>query len=186
MPLRLDAILERRLGHRPAATKWVKYSAASLSGVVTSQVVLIFCVVVLDIVAEWANVIAVTAGAVPNYMINRAWTFNKRGTHSVTREVLPFWGMAFLGLLLSTLAVGWADDAFGGNPLALSAANIGAFGVLWVAKYFVLDKLLFAPLAELVEHHEDEGGHLHLHPVDHGDHGDRGEPAPDSPSDRAN
>lgn len=166
MPLRPDATLDRHLGHRPSIAKWVKYSTASVAGVVTSQVVLITSVVVFGIVAVWANVIAVTAGAIPNYLINRAWTFNKRGSHSLTREVLPFWGMAFLGLLLSTLAVGWADEAFDGNPLALSAANIGAFGVLWVAKYFVLDKVLFAPLAEIVAHHEDEEGHLHLHPVD--------------------
>ena len=74
--------------------------------------------------------------------------------------------MAILGLLLSTIAVGWADDQFDGNIVALMAANIGAFGVLWVARYFILDKLLFAPLAEIVEHHEDEEGHLHLHTVD--------------------
>ncbi len=166
MPLSLDATLERRLGHRPAITKWVKYSAASLSGVVTSQAVLIVCIVVFDMTAEWANVIAVIVGAAPNYLINRAWTFNKRGAHSLTREVLPFWGMAILGLLLSTIAVGWADDQFDGNIVALMAANIGAFGVLWVARYFILDKLLFAPLAEIVEHHEDEAGHLHLHTVD--------------------
>lgn len=167
MPPRLDATLERRLGDRPAVAKWVKYSAASVAGVVTSQTVLIFCVVVLSIAAAWANVIAVVVGALPNYLINRAWTFNKRGAHSLTREVLPFWGMAILGLILSTVAVAWADEQFDGNILALMAANTGSFGVLWVARYFILDKLLFAPLAEIVEQHEDEEGHLHLHPVDH-------------------
>lgn len=169
MPPRLDATLERRLGDRPVIAKWIKYSAASVAGVVTSQTVLISCVVVLSIEAAWANVIAVVVGALPNYLINRAWTFNKRGAHSLTREVLPFWGMAILGLILSTVAVAWADEQFDGNIFALMAANTGSFGVLWVARYFILDKLLFAPLVEIVEQHEDEEGHLHLHPVDHDD-----------------
>ena len=73
-----------------------------------------------------SNLIAVTVGSVPNYLINRAWTFNKRGAHSFTREVLPFWLMALLGLVLSTFAVAWADARYGEQRRSSSAlANIG-------------------------------------------------------------
>ncbi len=152
---RIDRLLHRRLGHRPVIAKLVKYSAASVSGVVTSQVTLVFCLVVVDLSAATSNIIAVTLGAIPNYLINRAWTFNKRGAHSFTREVLPFWLMAVLGLVLSTFAVAWADTRFDGNILVLSAANIGSFGVLWVAKFFVLERLLFVPLAHAIEHEQE-------------------------------
>ena len=148
---RVDALLQRRLGHRPKVLKWVKYSAASLAGVVTGQSTLLFCLLVLDLSPVLSNVIAVTLGGIPNYLINRAWTFDKQGTHSFTREVVPFWSMAFLGLLLSTFSVAWAADRWDDNVIAVSLANIGAFGVLWVAKYFVLDKVLFAPIAAVVE-----------------------------------
>lgn len=151
MVSRIDQLLERHLGHRPAVTKLVKYSSASVAGVITSQVTLLTCLVVLDLAAITSNVIAVTVGTIPNYLINRAWTFNKRGTHSFTREVLPFWLMALLGLVLSTFAVAWANDVFDGNVLALSAANVGSFGVLWIAKFFVLDRVLFAPIVAAVE-----------------------------------
>ena len=57
----------------------------------------VVCLVVLDLGGRPSNIIAVTVGSIPNYLINRAWTFNKRGAHSFTREVLPFWGMALLG-----------------------------------------------------------------------------------------
>ncbi len=153
---RIDRQLERRLGHRPAVAKLVKYSAASVSGVVTSQVTLVFCLVVIDLPAVTSNIIAVTLGAVPNYLINRAWTFNKRGSHSLTREIVPFWLMAVLGLVLSTFAVAWADTRYDGNVLVLSAASIGSFGVLWVAKYFVLERLLFVPLAHVIEHEQEQ------------------------------
>ena len=148
---RIDALLERLLGDRPRILKLVKYSAASVAGVVTSQTTLLFCFVVVGLSAAVSNVIAVTIGAIPNYMINRAWTFNKQGTHSFTREVLPFWSMAFLGLLLSTFSVAWAADRFDDSAIAVMIANTAAFGVLWVAKYFVLDRVLFAPIAHAIE-----------------------------------
>ncbi|WP_436793957.1 GtrA family protein [Actinospongicola halichondriae] len=148
---RVDALLERLLGERPRLLKFVKYSAASASGVITGQSTLLFCLLVLDLGAVTSNLLAVTIGSVPNYLINRAWTFNKQGAHSFTREVLPFWFMALLGLLLSTFTVAWAADRWDDNVLAISLANTAAFGVLWVAKYFVLDKVLFAPIAAAVE-----------------------------------
>lgn len=150
---RADAVLDRLVGDRPKLAKLARYSSASVAGAVTSQVVLLVCFVALDIDAVPSNIIAVTAGAVPNYLINRAWTFNKRGKHSLFKEVIPFWGMALLGLVLSTFAVAWADDRYGGNALILMAANIGSFGVLWVAKYFVLERVLFKPFEHFVDDH---------------------------------
>lgn len=151
MPPTIDDVLHRRLGHHPAIAKLVKYGAASVVGVVVSQSILVFCYVVLDLAAITSNLIAVTVGSIPNYLMNRAWTFNKRGTHSFTREVLPFWLMAILGLVLSTVAVAFVEARVGENVILISATSIGAFGVLWLAKFFVLDRVLFAPLASVVE-----------------------------------
>jgi putative flippase GtrA len=151
MTSRIDHFLERRLGRRPGMVKLVKYSTASLSGVVSSVITLNVCLLVFDLDAVLSNVIAVTVGSIPNYLINRAWTFNKAGTHSFTREILPFWLMAVLGLVLSTFSVAWADQRWDGNTIALNIANLAAFGVLWVAKYFVLERILFKPLAHAIE-----------------------------------
>ena len=60
--------------------------------------------------------------------------------------MLPFWGFTLAGLVLSTLAVA-AVSSITTSGLAVSAANIGAFGVLWVAKFFVLDEVVFAAAA---------------------------------------
>lgn len=144
--------------------KLVRYGAASVAGVATNLVVLNVCLVVFDLAVVPSNIAAVAISAIPNYLINRAWTFNKQGAHSFTREVLPFWAMAFLGLVLSTLVVAGVEDRWGDAPLLISAASIGSFGVLWVAKFFVLERVLFAPLVGFVEEHEDAEGHLRLHP----------------------
>lgn len=125
--------------------KIIRYSAASVVGVITGQSLLVGFHSGLGLPAVWSNVLAVTLGTIPNYLINRAWTFGKSGRHSVRREVLPFWIMAFLGLALSTVTVAWADQRYDGNAIAISLANMAAFGVLWVAKFFVLERVLFVP-----------------------------------------
>lgn len=163
MPSLAPAPLEQLLGRRPWIAKWAKYSAASLSGVVTSTVTLVVLLEVVEMAPVTANMIAVTLGAIPNYLVNRAWTFKKRGAHSFTREVLPFWGMAVLGLILSTFAVAWASTRWSDNTLVVMAANISSFGVLWIARFFILERVLFKPLADLIEDHEDPDGNLHLH-----------------------
>jgi putative flippase GtrA len=165
MPSSVQAPLAALVGRPPWVTKWAKYSAASMSGVVTSTAALFVLLELVDMDPVPSNIIAVTLGAIPNYLVNRAWTFNKRGAHSFTREVLPFWGMAILGLILSTFAVAWASRRWEDNTLVIMAANIGSFGMLWVARFFILERVLFKPLAEIIEEHEDAEGHLHLHPV---------------------
>ena len=153
---RLDRGLERRLGGDSLVLKLCRYGAASVVGVVTSQTVLLVGLIGFGLDAVPANIIATVLGAIPNYLVNRAWTWRKRGAHRLWGEIVPFWTMALLGLVLSTFAVRWADVRFDGNILAVSAANIGSFGVLWLAKFFVLDRVLFAPVAEIADDHEPE------------------------------
>jgi putative flippase GtrA len=79
---------------------------------------------------------------VPSYLLNRAWVWGKRGNHAFWREVAPFWAMAFLGLGFSTLLVDLASR-WSAATMVLSAANLTAFGILWVAKYLLLDTVMF-------------------------------------------
>ncbi len=101
-------------------------------------------------------------------MLSRRWIWQKKGANHLWREVAPFWAMAFVGLGFSTLAVHLAED-FSEATAVLMAANFGAFGLLWVAKFFILDRWLFAnrdepltddaldALVDEVLHHEHPG-----------------------------
>ncbi|MFN3217158.1 MAG: GtrA family protein [Acidimicrobiales bacterium] len=94
-----------------------------------------------------ANTIAVTVSAIPAYVLYRHVVWAKRSPSDLRREILPFWAMAFIGLLLSTVAVALAERWFGG-AVAVNAAYVGAFGSLWVLKYVALERWLFgAPTA---------------------------------------
>src|SRR5215218_419475 len=79
--------------------------------------------------------------------MNRSWAWGRRGRSDLWREVVPFWGIAFAGLVLST----WAADA--ATTAVVMAASLLAFGVLWAGKFAVFNTLLFTE--------RPPPGHLH-------------------------
>jgi putative flippase GtrA len=127
----------------PLVAKLARYAVASMVGVVVGQSCLFLFYGALDLNGVLSNVLAVAISSVPAYIVNRYWVWKKTDSNSLRREIVPFWGMAFLGLVLSSLAVAVVDDRTDWPP-AIAAANLAGFGVLWIAKFFVLDKVLFA------------------------------------------
>ena len=138
MPVRSLADLARSEHGRKA----VKYSMVSVVAVLVSQTILVVCSTVLDWGFVQSNIAAVGISSVPSYLLNRAWVWRRTGSHDVLREVVPFWVFAFIGLGFSTLLVHLADR-WSDSTLVLMLANLTAFGILWVAKYLVLDQVLF-------------------------------------------
>ncbi|MCC5953251.1 MAG: GtrA family protein [Acidimicrobiia bacterium] len=140
----------------------LRYSAVSVVNVIIGQSLLFLFLNVAHIGAATSNVLAVCLSAVPAYYLSRAWVWGKRGKSHLTKEVLPFWGFALAGLLLSTAAVFVTSrllditpgEVEGWRRLVPNVANIGAFGVLWVVKFFVLDSMIFGPGS----HHPDDVG----------------------------
>ena len=114
-----------------------------------SMVVLV--VLVTADVRPWlANVVATAVGTVPSYVLNRRWVWGLRDTSDPWREVAPFWVLSFAGLVVSTLAVDRADHVAASlhltgatRTVGLLAANVAAFGVLWVVRFLLLDRVLF-------------------------------------------
>jgi putative flippase GtrA len=131
-----------RLRNRPIVRKLFKYSMVSVVGVITGQSTLIFCKAVLGWPGVASNLMAVTTGSIPSYLLNRYWVWQKSGPNRFRTEVLPFWVMSVLGLITSTLFVAYADHRWG-TTIAVSIANLAGFGILWLGKFFVLDRVLF-------------------------------------------
>ena len=136
-PATLVANARAQLGGKP-----VRYAAVSAISVVFSQIVFVIASHVFDRSLVQSNLIAVTFGCIPSYTLNRYWVWGKRGRNHFWREVVPFWVLALIGLGFSTLLVAIADGQTDATWVG-QAANLTAFGVLWVAKYLILDSLLF-------------------------------------------
>lgn len=124
----------------------LRYSAVSIVGVVITQGLLVGAHGIVGLTPIVANVTAVSLAALPVFLLNRAWVWQLSGRSSFRREVVPFWGFTIAGLGLSTVAVA-VTASVTDSTLLIAAANIGAFGVLWVAKFFVLDEVVFAAAA---------------------------------------
>jgi putative flippase GtrA len=109
----------------------------------------------LGLAAWFANVLATAVATVPSYHLNRRWTWGKRDASDVWREIMPFWVMSFLGLVLSTVAVALADSWMNGmrvsspavHTVLLLTAQLSGWGLLWIAQFVVLDRVLFADRA---------------------------------------
>jgi len=139
----------------PKGLKLVRYTAVSAISALTSLVIL---AVVYGVLRLWTEVIStlfanVMAG-IPSYFLNRQWVWGKGGRSHLWREVLPFWVMSFTGigfaLFTATLAHNFANEhhlQHLARTVLVVGANVAAFGILWVLKFLILNRL-FAQIAD--------------------------------------
>lgn len=126
-----------------SGAKLVRFGAVSAFNVLFGQVLLLAAQVALGLEPVAANVVSVTVGAVPAYYLSRYWVWNKRGRSHFIREVVPFWTLTVVGFALSTLAVWYVDTTWDVGPLGINLTSLAAFGVVWMAKFAILDRVLF-------------------------------------------
>jgi putative flippase GtrA len=138
----------------PMGQKMLRYACVSGVSVAVGQGTLIFAFGVLGWSARISNIVSFIAGGIPSYYLNRRWTWAKRGRSRMLKEVLPFWVLAFAGLLLSTWAVGVVEHrttSLDSKPLQtalVAGTSLAAFGVVWVVKFFVFERWMFGTRAE--------------------------------------
>ncbi len=120
----------------------------SVISVAVGQVALFSLQVGLHWTARSANIAACTVAGIPSYYLNRTWAWGKRGRSHPFKELLPFWSLAFLGLVMSTWTAGVAERQAAditsgrvGRALIVNATVIATFGVLWVVKFLFFNKV---------------------------------------------
>ncbi len=130
--------------------KLIKYAGVSVVSTTLSLILLTLFNGVFGWSFVWSNVAAVTISTIPAYVLSRRWVWTQEGPNSLRYEIIPFWAMAFFGLGLSTLFVFLAEKV-SDHLLVLFFANGAAFGLLWLVKFFILDKYMWANQPALAE-----------------------------------
>lgn len=137
--------------------KWIRYSTVSAIAVAISEILIVVFSSGMKMSGVYANVLSVGLSAIPSYYLNRAWVWGKRGKNHIAKEVIPFWVFTFAGLLLSTLIV-WLivphpipADADWTYTARVMIGQLLGFGILWIAKFFAFEKLLFGASTHRVE-----------------------------------
>ena len=123
--------------------KLLRYCGVSVVNVICGQAVLAFCLAVIDLRAVPSQVIAAMLSAVPAYFLSRRWVWKQSGRDSFRSEVLPFWIIALVGLIFAVTSIAIVEQ-FTENTLALMFTSLAAYGVVWVAKYIILDKVMWS------------------------------------------
>ncbi len=152
----------RRLGHWVLAGHWLgrwysdqavkfwRYSAGSVVAYLVSGAVLFVCSVWLDLGAATSAVIAFLAGAVPNWVLNRQWAWQRRGRHGLAKETALYVTVTGLSLAitvgvtkLAALIMQHVHTGEVTRGAVLTSSYLLATAVLWVAKYVAYDRLVF-------------------------------------------
>ena len=110
--------------------KMMRYCGVSVINLVVGQSLLFMFHAVIGWGAVVSNLLAVFGSAVPAYQLSRKWVWRQNGAHSMLNEVLPFWGLAVTGLILSTLAVGYAERNFEAD-IMVNVASVVLERVMW-------------------------------------------------------
>jgi putative flippase GtrA len=151
--------------HTHEGRKLFRYTMVSVISTAVSFFVLALVYGVLRLWTEVPSTIFANAVATfPSYWLNRQWAWGKSGRSHFTKEVLPFWAMSAAGIAVSVVGASVARHI--GNTYHLSHAeqtvivlfaNVMSFGVFWILKLMLFNRLFHvSELEEIDEHLEEE------------------------------
>jgi putative flippase GtrA len=156
--VRLEHLWQKR--HTPEAKQLIRYTMVSVVSTVVSFGVLAIVFGALHLFGEigstvFANVVA----TIPSYFLNRQWVWGKGGRSHLMKEIVPFWVMSAVGIVVSIGGAAVARHigithhlSHFDQTLVVLAANLISFGLFWVLKYMLYNRLFHVhPVEELDE-----------------------------------
>ncbi len=126
----------------------MRYAAGSVVATVCSEVTFLLLYGPAHATPVVSSVFAWLAGAIPNYWLNRAWTWRRRGRPSFRRELLPYIAIVLGTLLLATLATTAADKILTGDQTSsgvrvalVGGTFLGVYAAVFLVRFFLFDRL---------------------------------------------
>ena len=135
---------------RPQTKRFARYAAVSAVNVIVGEGLLVFAYAVLGWRATAANLFSAVFAAGPAYYLSRRWVWKMSGRSHFMGEVVPFWSLALLGLVVSTVAVTLAEHVITGitpdrtlQAVFVATSAFVAYGIVWVVRFLILDRFVF-------------------------------------------
>ena len=143
-----EKIVEARASRLTA--RFFRYSVGSVVAVVTSEVTFVLCYGTGWLGTTAASVVAFLAGAVPNYVLNRSWAWERRGRLNVSREVFLYAVVSIVSLVSAAVVTGWVSrntthvtGGHAGRTTLVAAAYLATYGVLFILKFVIFQRAVF-------------------------------------------
>jgi len=125
----------------------VRYATTSVVAFGVSEVVLIVLYGHAVVNATVAALIANLVGTVPSYVMSRYWIWHDASRARVGRQVVLYWTMSVVTIVLSSLGTGAiASLAPAGHRYHLLVAVAGFTAInlaFWVAKFVLYQRVVF-------------------------------------------
>jgi putative flippase GtrA len=97
------------------------------------------------------TILAFVAGAIPNWTLNRRWTWKVQGRVAFGREIIAYLVISATTLLALSLATGWTDRQVRTIPahhgirvLLVTASYFAVLAVLYAARFFLYEHWIFS------------------------------------------
>jgi putative flippase GtrA len=144
-----DAVLQQLTESR-LARLFTRFAAGTVVSTACSQLTFVLLFGVLDASVAVSGAVAFLAGAVPNFLIHRFWTWRRSGPVGMRRELLPYLAViSFSGLVAIGITTG-VDRLIGGaihDHAVRTAVVTVVYGLsylpVFVLKFALLDRLVF-------------------------------------------
>jgi len=145
LPVRIQDFVSKMLGKRIT-----KFAIASVIAFATSEIVLSVLYVV-GLATTLCTILAFIAGAIPNWTLNRTWTWKVEGNVSVGREVIAYLLLSGTTLTLQILATNFTDhhvqsisSGHGIRVLLVAASYLAVLVVMYGIRFLVYEHWIFS------------------------------------------
>ena len=139
---------DRAGSRRELVAKILRYFTGSVVAAVCSETTFLLLYGALTTSPAVASSLGWLAGAIPNYWLNRTWTWRRRGRPSLTREILPYVAIILGTLLLAAFTTSVVDAALvkdgtsdGWRLVLVGGTFLGVYGVVFLLRFLLLDQL---------------------------------------------
>jgi putative flippase GtrA len=143
------AIIEN-LRHRVLQKRVARFAIASMVAAGTSAIV--FPVLyVLGASTTACSIAAFAAGAIPNWTMNRRWTWKVEGRVAFGREIIAYILVSASTLIVLSLVTGWTHQKVQSIPAGhgirvalVTASYFGVLAVLYGLRYLLYERWIFS------------------------------------------
>ncbi len=138
------------------AIKLTRYAIGSVVALATSVVVFAL-LLAIGVGTTPDSILAFIAGAVPNWVLNRRWAWQRSGKMNLRREVVGYTAISLIALAASSAGTGWVDTLVRHHYAHQHALRVTLVtltyvvvqALLFVAKFVAYDMWVFAEKRKL-------------------------------------
>jgi len=134
----------------PLRGRLTRFAISSALAALTSAVVFPI-LYVLGASTTACTIVAFFAGAIPNWTLNRRWTWKVPGRVAFGREILAYLVISASTLVVLSLATAWTDDRVQSIPahhglrvLLVTASYFAVLAVLYGLRFFLYEHWIFS------------------------------------------